>query len=87
MTEHIPHDPTAPVDAARVIRAVEDVLRAGPLTAGDSFHAFGGSSLQAMRVCLRLEQATGVATPPELLLDSETVGEFAEAVVARAAAR
>ncbi|MEO3977887.1 acyl carrier protein [Streptomyces sp. CAU 1734] len=86
MAEQISHQPTGPVDTARVIGIVESVLRSGPLTAGDSFHAHGGSSLQAMRICLRVEQATGVVTPPELLLDSDTVGEFAEAVLARVAA-
>ncbi|MER7044866.1 acyl carrier protein [Streptomyces jumonjinensis] len=69
-----------------VIRVVEDVLRAGPVAAVDSFHAFGGSSLQAMRVCVRVEKETGVKVAPEFLLDSDSIGAFADTVVALVAA-
>ncbi|MER5772336.1 acyl carrier protein [Streptomyces sp. NPDC001985] len=71
---------------ARVIGIVGTVLRAGPVSAGQSFHAFGGTSLQAMRVCLRIERETGVAIAPESLLDSDSLGEFAEIVLAAVAA-
>ncbi|WP_167538591.1 acyl carrier protein [Streptomyces albofaciens] len=68
-----------------VLGLVEEVLRAGPVTAEDSFYDFGGSSLQAMRVCVRVQKETGVEISPEALLDSDSLGAFADAVVARAA--
>ncbi|OKI08070.1 hypothetical protein A6A06_35030 [Streptomyces sp. CB02923] len=68
-----------------MLALVEEVLRAGPVTAEDSFYDFGGSSLQAMRVCVRVQKETGIEIIPEALLDSDSLGAFADAVVARAA--
>ncbi|MFJ5266208.1 acyl carrier protein [Streptomyces sp. NPDC088387] len=68
-----------------VLDVVKDVLGINHVEAGDSFYDFGGSSLQAMRVCVRLERDLGFAVDPELLLDSDSLGDFAQAV-ARAGA-
>ncbi|MER6912068.1 acyl carrier protein [Streptomyces sp. NPDC000594] len=69
-------------DRSWVIQVVEEILRSGPVAAEESFYTYGGTSLQAMRVCLRLEQRSGVAVDPGLLLASDTVGEFADSVLA-----
>lgn len=63
-----------------VLRVVEEVLREGPVAAADSFYDFGGSSLQAMRVCVRLQKELGTEIEPTVLLDSDTIGDFADAV-------
>ncbi|WSQ10869.1 acyl carrier protein [Streptomyces sp. NBC_01231] len=66
-----------------VVGVVEDALRAGPVTPEDSFYDFGGSSLLAMRICIRIQQQTGVEIASEVLLDSDTIGQFADEVAAR----
>ncbi|WSQ13217.1 acyl carrier protein [Streptomyces sp. NBC_01231] len=66
-----------------VVSVVEEALRAGPVTPTDSFHDFGGSSLTAMRICIRIHKETGVEITPEALLDSDTIGQFADEVAAR----
>ncbi|MGW0330800.1 acyl carrier protein [Streptomyces sp. NPDC003011] len=66
-----------------VVSVVEEALRAGPVTPADSFYDFGGSSLTAMRICIRIHKETGVDIAPEALLDSDTIGQFADEVAAR----
>jgi acyl carrier protein len=66
-----------------VVGVVEEALRAGPVTLADSFHDFGGSSLTAMRICIRIHKETGAEIAPEALLDSDTIGQFADEVAAR----
>ncbi|MFF4424752.1 phosphopantetheine-binding protein [Streptomyces sp. NPDC001549] len=46
---------------ARLMADVLDVDRVGP---DDSFYDFGGTSLQAMRLCIRLERETGLSAQP-----------------------
>lgn len=70
-----------------VMGVVEELLRAGPVAPEDSFHDFGGSSLLAMRVCIRVQRHTGVEIAPEVLLDGDSVGQFAAEVAARAKRR
>ncbi|MFM9595019.1 acyl carrier protein [Streptomyces scabiei] len=65
-----------------VLQIVEEVLRAGPAAEDDSFYDFGGSSLQAMRICVRIERILGVSIKPEVLLDGDDLGHFARAVAA-----
>jgi acyl carrier protein len=70
-----------------VLRVAGEVLRTGPLAPLDSFYDIGGSSLQAIRICIRLEKELGWEIDPTLLLDSDTLGLFADMVVRLGSAR
>ncbi|AZQ32133.1 acyl carrier protein [Streptomyces cyaneochromogenes] len=63
-----------------VLNIVEEVLRAGTVTLDDGFYDFGGTSLQAMRICVRIEKTLAVVIKPEVLLDSDCLGDFARSV-------
>ncbi|KOV51329.1 hypothetical protein ADL00_41165 [Streptomyces sp. AS58] len=59
---------------------VKEVLKAGVITLDNSYYDFGGTSLQAMRICVRIHQALEVSIEPAVLLDSDCLGDFARAV-------
>ena len=46
----------------------------------DSFYDFGGTSLQAMRICTRIHRELGAEVAPELLFEADTFGDFVGAV-------
>ncbi|MGC4806821.1 acyl carrier protein [Micromonospora sp. DT233] len=72
MTEqHIAVPATGHHDA--VLRIVADVLKVPHVAATDSFYDFGGTSLQAMRICARIGKELGVRVSPEVLFDSDTL--------------
>ncbi|MFF3958332.1 acyl carrier protein [Streptomyces sp. NPDC001890] len=73
------HTSNAPSTAA-VLRIVADVLDVPELTADANFYDYGGSSLQAMRVCARLGKDLGVRAAPEALFETDTLGDFAAAL-------
>jgi len=56
-----------------VLRTVAEVLQVPRVTATDSFYDFGGTSLQAMRICARLKKGAGIAIRPEVLFESDTL--------------
>lgn len=56
-----------------------DVDRVGR---SDSFYDLGGTSLQAMRICTRLERDLGVRVLPVWLFDADILSDFAERVAA-----
>ncbi|MPY55822.1 acyl carrier protein [Streptomyces spongiae] len=60
-----------------VLHIVEEVLRVGTVAPDASFYDFGGTSLQAMRICVRIEKRLAVVIKPEALLDSDCLGDFA----------
>ncbi|MFV0126714.1 acyl carrier protein [Streptomyces sp. HMX112] len=66
---------TASVEGA-VLSAVAEVTGSGPHQPSDSFYDFGGTSLDAIRICLRVGREVGVDIAPETLLDSEDFAEF-----------
>ncbi|MDX3697439.1 acyl carrier protein [Streptomyces europaeiscabiei] len=66
--------------AEAVLHIVEEVLRVGTAAPDDSFYDFGGTSLQAMRICVRIEKRLAVVIKPEVLLDSDRLGDFARSV-------
>ncbi|MFF8828608.1 acyl carrier protein [Streptomyces sp. NPDC015131] len=80
---------TAPADhvVAVVLSVVAEVTGTGPHRASDSFYDFGGTSLDAIRICLRVGRELDVDVPPETLLDSEDLAGFAAAVTAARDAR
>jgi len=48
----------------------------------DSFYDLGGTSLQAMRICARMERDLGVRALPVWLFDADILSDFAERVAA-----
>jgi hypothetical protein len=48
----------------------------------DSFYDLGGTSLQAMRICARLERDLGVRALPVWLFDADILADFAALVAA-----
>lgn len=61
------------VAVATIIAEVLDVDRVG---LDDSFYDFGGTSLQAFRICVRLEQEAGLVVTPVDLLDNDVLADF-----------
>ncbi|MEH1098881.1 acyl carrier protein [Micromonospora sp. CPCC 205561] len=64
---------------------VADVLGIEEIDPADSFYDHDGTSLQALRICARIERATGVALTPVDLLDNDVLGDFVALVSARSA--
>jgi acyl carrier protein len=64
---------------AEIQAEILDVDRVGR---SDSFYDLGGTSLQAMRICARLERDLGVQALPVWLFDADVLSDFAERVAA-----
>ncbi|WP_167536328.1 acyl carrier protein [Streptomyces ficellus] len=69
-----------------VLSVVAEVTGAGPHRLTDGFYDLGGTSLDAIRICLRVGRELGVDVPPETLLDSEDLADFATVVATATAA-
>ncbi|WP_433342098.1 acyl carrier protein [Micromonospora sp. CA-111912] len=81
MTEqHTPAQRAGNHDA--VLRIVADVLKVPHVAATDSFYDFGGTSLQAMRICARIGKELGLRISPEVLFDSDTLADVVSATEA-----
>lgn len=65
-----------------VLSVVDEVIRSGPHRAADNFYDIGGSSLDAIRICLRVNRELALDVGPEDLLDSEDLAGFIAAVSA-----
>lgn len=65
-----------------VITIIEDVLNAGTVTPEDDFYEFGGTSLQAVRICVRVKTELGREVSPEALFDAERIADFLATVAA-----
>lgn len=65
-----------------VVDIVADVLGCGRVDPSSSFWDFGGTSLQAIRICWRIQTALGVRVPEDVLFNSTTMRDFTETVVA-----
>ena len=70
-----------------VLSVVAEVTGAGPHRPTDNFYDFGGTSLDAIRICLRVGRELGLDVTPETLLDSDDLAGFASAVAAARDAR
>ncbi|MEV3987822.1 acyl carrier protein [Streptomyces sp. NPDC049837] len=70
-----------------VLSVVAEVTGAGPHRLTDNFYDFGGTSLDAIRICLRVGRELGLDITPETLLDSDDLAGFASAVAAARDAR
>lgn len=75
-----------PGDGASVVRIMAEVLGADALKPSDSFYDFGGTSLQAVRICTRVKRELGIRVSPDTVFDSETVADFQAAVLAHSEA-
>ncbi|GAA1911672.1 hypothetical protein GCM10009716_22040 [Streptomyces sodiiphilus] len=79
MTEqHAPAQRTGNHEA--VLRIAADVLKVPRVTASDSFYDFGGTSLQAMRICARIEKELGLSVTPETLFECDSFADVVSAV-------
>lgn len=65
-----------------VLAIIEEVLRNGPVAPEDNFYDFGGTSLQAVRICVRVQKELGRRVDPDVLFDGDAIGDFLAAVAA-----
>ncbi|MFE3167801.1 acyl carrier protein [Streptomyces sp. NPDC059224] len=73
--------------AELVLTTVAEVTGCGPVRPDDSFFDIGGSSLDALRICLRINRWAGTDVDHQALLDSDDLAAFVVAVDAARAAR
>ncbi len=66
-----------------VARAMQAVLKSGPLGLEDDFFSMGGHSLLAARLIAQLNREFGVQLQLRALFESPTVGKLAAAIVAQ----
>jgi hypothetical protein len=67
--------PSGPLEAA-VARIEADVLGVDRLGRADSFYDFDGTSLQAIRICARIERETGYRALPIWLFATDVLADF-----------
>jgi acyl carrier protein len=67
-----PH-PGLETQTAEIVAEILEVDRFGR---ADSFYDFGGTSLQAIRICARIEKTLGIKVEPLSLLDNDTLADF-----------
>ncbi|MFF5727188.1 phosphopantetheine-binding protein [[Kitasatospora] papulosa] len=75
-------DDVAGTALAVVLTAVDEVVGSGPYRPADNFYDIGGSSLDAMRISLRVGRALAVEVPAEELLRSDDLAGFVAWVTA-----
>ncbi|ONK12122.1 acyl carrier protein [Streptomyces sp. MP131-18] len=72
---HLSGDDPQHTDAL-VLSIVDEVTGRGPLRPTDSFYDIGGTSLDAIRICLRVGREAGVEVGPEDLLGCDDLADF-----------
>jgi len=70
-----------------VLSVMAEVLGSGPHLPADNFYDLGGSSLDAIRICLRVNRELALDLGPETLLDSDDITGFIAVVSAAREAR
>ncbi|MFP1624891.1 phosphopantetheine-binding protein [Streptomyces sp. 5K101] len=68
--------------ATTVAALTADVLGVDRVGLDDSFYDFGGTSLQAMRLCVRLQKETGHAPTPVDILEHDVLADLVELLTA-----
>lgn len=68
---------------ATVVSIVEGVLQTGNLDPANSFYDLGGTSFQAMRICVQIKQRLAVDISPDALFDADSIADFAAEVTGR----
>jgi acyl carrier protein len=71
------------VVGARLRKIVAEVLDIPEPELTDSFYDHSGTSLQALRVCVRLESELGLVSDPVDLLDHDVLADFVTVVLDR----
>jgi mycobactin peptide synthetase MbtE len=74
-TEYEPPEGMLETTVARIQAEVIGIDQVGR---SDSFYDFGGTSLQAIRICSRIERETGRQAQPAWLFDTDILSEFVE---------
>jgi acyl carrier protein len=74
--DHDFHEPAGETEEA-VSRILADVLGVDRMGRSDSFYAFGGTSLQAIRICARVEAKFGCPADPVWLFTNDVLADFA----------
>jgi hypothetical protein len=67
--------PAGELEAA-VARIAAEVLGVDKIGRTDSFYDFGGTSLQAIRVCARVEKETGYRALPVWIFTHDVLADF-----------
>ena len=62
---------------ATVSAILADVLGIDRMGRSDSFYDFGGTSLQAIRICARIEAEIGCPAQPEWLFTNDVLADLA----------
>lgn len=68
-------EPATPLEAT-VAGISAEVLGIDRIGRSDSFYDFGGTSLQAIRICARVERELGYRALPVWLFESDLLSEF-----------
>jgi hypothetical protein len=69
----------------RVAKIQAEVLDVDRIGRADSFYDFGGTSLQAIRICARVERDVGCKALPVWLFESDVLSDFVERIEAAVA--
>lgn len=69
-----------------IARIMADVLAVERVGRTDSFYDFGGTSLQAIRICARIEAELGYKSLPVWLYSADVLADFADRIQASALA-
>lgn len=80
-SEFIGPDGEIELTIAKIQAEILDIDRFGR---SDSFYDFGGTSLQAIRVCARVEREVGLRAKPAWLLSHDVLADFAACLIAHA---
>ncbi|MGC4788144.1 acyl carrier protein [Micromonospora sp. DT178] len=65
-------------DREAILRIIADVLGVPRVASTDSFYDFGGTSLQAMRICARVQRERGRSLSPEVFFTGDTLADVVE---------
>jgi acyl carrier protein len=81
---HVFEDPASATEEL-VSRIIAEVLGIDRVGRTDSFYDFGGTSLNAIRICARIESAIGCQAEPIWLFTTDVVADFVAQIVTEAA--
>lgn len=59
-----------------VAEIIADILEVDRFGRTDSFYDFGGTSLQAIRICTRIEHRLNISVQPSSLFENDVLADF-----------
>jgi hypothetical protein len=68
-------EPATPLESS-VARITAQVLGVDRIGRNDNFYDFGGTSLQAIRICARIEREANCRALPDWLFESDALSDF-----------